>query len=201
MSKERLDVIYLDMDGVLVDFMAGVARVTGVDRSCFYGMDNTHFWGVIEILEEQTGQPWTKEDFWKMVEDGGHDFWATLEKYPWADELYDLCRSLAPTVIMTSPGTHSSSASGKMAWIQSNLPDVERFAITPCKHHMSHPGALLIDDSTEYCAKFEQYGGVAYLFPQPWSDPSRWRDRRPLEEIRNLLERLKGRARINRDQP
>ena len=91
---------------------------------------------------------------------------------------------------MTSPSIVPKSASGKMEWILSNLPTSDRFAITPCKHHMSHPGALLIDDSVEGCAKFREHGGDAYLFPQPWSDKKNWKKRDPLQEIRFLLEEL-----------
>lgn len=186
-----LNSIYLDLDGVLVDFMGGVARLTGVDNAHFYSSRNTHFWGLTEILEEQTGELWPKDKFWRLIDDAGHDFWGALEKYPWADALYDLCRASAPTVIMTSPGMHPSSASGKMAWIRDNLPDARRFAITPCKHHMSHPGALLIDDSPPNYDLFTEHGGVCYLFPQPWTDPN-WYDRDCLSELRMLIEQLKA---------
>lgn len=187
-----LTAIYLDLDGVLVDFMGGVARLAGVDVEPFYSSRNTHWWGVMDILKEQTGRDWSKEDFWGLIEDAGHDFWAGLEKYPWADELYDLCREMAPTVIMTSPGLHPSSASGKMEWIRDNLTDVRRFAITPCKHHMSHPGALLIDDAPPNFKLFTEHGGVCYLFPQPWNDVEGWRDRDRLGEIRSLIEQMKA---------
>jgi 5'(3')-deoxyribonucleotidase len=183
-----LNAIYLDLDGVLVDFLGGLAEVADVDpdslRSC------THYWGVTEVLARETGRPWSVEDFWGLIEKGGHSLWANLNKYPWCDDLYALCCSFAPTVIMTSPGKHPSSASGKMEWIQKNLPNVERFAITPCKHHMSHPGAILIDDNPEGCSQFMLHGGAAYLFPQNWNTED-WESRDRLREIRDLLEAMR----------
>ena len=183
-----LTAIYLDLDGVLVDLCGGIAKVTGVDRSKFYGPLNSHWRGAADVLTHETGEEWDEDRVLGIFEEHGHDFWENLEKYPWADELYDMCRRFAPTVIMTSPAHIPSCASGKMAWIRDNLEDVERFAITPCKHHMSHPGALLIDDSTEGCEKFREYGGDAFLFPQPWSDPHGWASRDALTEIQAILE-------------
>jgi 5'(3')-deoxyribonucleotidase len=183
-----LNAIYLDLDGVLVDFLGGLAKVAGVDADRMRA--STHWWAVNDIISESWGRPFEEEDFLALLEKGGHDMWANLEKFPWCDELYQMCKSYAPTVIMTKPGAHPSSASGKMEWIQKNLPDVERFAITPCKHHMSHPGAILIDDNPVGCEKFAQHGGSVYCFPQPWNTED-WESRDRLAEIREHLELLK----------
>lgn len=184
------DSIYLDLDGVLVDLHTAMARRVGVDAALMYGPLNNHWGALPEVFEHATGEEWDQERIGGLFEEWGHDFWARLPKYPWCDELYELCRSTAPTVIMTSPGQVPSSASGKMQWIRDNLPDVERFAITPCKHELAHPNTLLIDDSTEFCEKFTAHGGIAYLFPQPWSDPAGWAERDALAEIRDLFARL-----------
>lgn len=191
-----LDAIYLDLDGVLCDFAKGVAKLAGVNPAAMNGPVNCHWWGVVDVLSAQHGREWSREEFLQLIDDAGHDFWTGLEKYPWCDDLYELCTSFAPTVIMTSPGRDPSSASGKMQWINENLRDVRRFAITPCKHHMSHPNSLLIDDSTEFCGKFSEHGGEVYLFPQPWSDPENWHTRDRLAEVQALLERMSSRCRI-----
>lgn len=182
--------IYLDLDGVLVDLCGGVARALDLPPASFYGPLNNHWHGIADVVSHETGEHWDDPRLLEFFAEQGHDFWARLEKYPWCDELYDMCRKFAPTVIMTSPAHIPSSASGKMQWIMENLEDVDRFAITPCKHHMSHPGALLIDDSQDGCDAFRNYGGEAYVFPQPWSDPAGWAARDALTEIHDLLRHL-----------
>jgi len=177
------------MDGVLVDLCDGVARAVGVETAPFYGPLNTHWRGVADVLTQLTGDEWTEARLLDMFRELGPDFWTGLRKYPWADDLLALCESFSPTVIMTSPANIPTAASGKMEWLFTNFPHVERYSITSCKHHLSHPGALLIDDSVEFCAKFEEHDGVAYLFPQPWSDPEGWAARDALAEIEALLRR------------
>lgn len=185
-----LDAIYLDMDGVLVDLCGGIAEALGIPRAPFYGPLHKNWEAITDVLEHETGEEWSEEKLLGKFREWGHEFWVGLEKYPWADELYGMCQEVAPTVIMTFPAHIPTAASGKMEWIFTNLPGCERYAITSCKHHLSHPGALLIDDSVEFCGKFQEHGGDAYLFPQPWSDPSNWATRDALSEIAELLKRF-----------
>ena len=185
-----LKCVYLDMDGVLADLCDGIARAVGVETTPFYGPLNTHWRGVADVLTHLTEEEWSEARLLEMFKEIGHDFWVGLRKYPWADELFAMCESFAPTVIMTSPADIPSAASGKMEWLHANYPQAKRYAITSCKHHLSHPDSVLIDDSVEFCEEFVKHGGNAYLFPQPWSDPDGWAARDALAEIRELLERV-----------
>lgn len=185
-----LTAVYLDLDGVLVDLAAGIANAVGVDRALMYGPRNNHWRGVSDVLTEETGEHWDEDRLLDYLGELGHDFWVGLEKYPWCDELYELCSSFAPTVLMTYPARSPFSASGKMQWIMENLPHAERFSITSCKHHLSRADAVLIDDSVEFCELFRKHKGQTYLFPQPWSDPDGWAERDALSEIRAILQRL-----------
>jgi 5'(3')-deoxyribonucleotidase len=184
-----LSAVYLDMDGVLVDLMDGIAKMLDVEVAPFYGPLHDSWEAVSVVLKHVTGEEWTEERLMATIAERGLDFWIGLRKYPWADELLALCEGFAPTVLMTSPAHLPVAAAGKMEWIFKNFPHVERYSITSCKHHLSRPDAVLIDDSVEFCEKFREHGGVAYLFPQPWSDPSGWASRDALAEICELLER------------
>lgn len=182
--------IYLDLDGVMIDLYGEVCRVLGGTGREPYervpGIDHEVIWK--EIIPEITGEEWTQDDLKKFFVDAGMEFWVDLPKYPWADELWELCNSVAPTVIMTSPWEIPSAAAGKMMWMNDNLPKLKRSAITDVKHHFSHPGAFLIDDRADTCELFRdpKYGGQAYTFPQPWSCLD-WHGRDPLAELRALL--------------
>lgn len=185
-----LSAIYLDIDGVLGDFHGAWCDIWGVDHSY---VDRITSWdqGLVEPFKEASGgRLKTISDIWPVLEEAGFDFWANLKMLPWGKELLNLCRAHAPVVIMTAPTLDPMSAAGKVAWIQKNIPDAQRFAITPCKHHMSHPGALLIDDSPHGCEQFNQFGGTSYLFPRPWNNPN-WRDVDFMTEIEATIHRLK----------
>jgi 5'(3')-deoxyribonucleotidase len=197
--------IYLDLDGVILDFMKGFADLKGLDRELFYSNKANHFWALSEIISEVQGTLYTQDDLKQDIEAAGPDFWVNLPKYPWADDLIELCRSNAVTTIMSAPMVESpSSGSGKLMWIRDNWPDWNHFSLSPVKHHMAHPGALLIDDNREGCELFRDpaknhpelavkpQGGHAYLFPQPWSLPGEWMNHDPLSEIAALIEQLKA---------
>lgn len=188
--ETKLKAIYLDLDGVCVDMWKGIADLVGMDRDLFYTKEHSNYDACTKILGKHLGRDnFQSKDFVALMATGGWELWANLPKFPWTDDLFELCRSTVPTVIMTRPAPNPESAHGKMAWIQKNYPDIERFAITPCKHHLAHPGGLLIDDSVEGTAKFREHGGWAYTFPQPWNDPN-WENRDPLQEIRDQIKEI-----------
>jgi len=198
--------IYLDLDGVVLDFLKGFALLLELDPGLFYSNKADHFPALLEIVSEERGVEYTQKNFERDLEAAGPEFWCGLEKYPWADDLIELCRANAVTTIMSAPLVETpSSGSGKLMWIRDHWPDYNHFSLSPVKHHMAHPGALLIDDSVEWCELFRNpsknhpglspkpSGGHAYLFPQPWSMPGDWMNHDPLVEIAALIEQLKTR--------
>jgi 5'(3')-deoxyribonucleotidase len=93
--------------------------------------------------------------------------------------------------IATAPIDAPSCASGKMIWIQRNLPQWihRQFLITPCKFVASHPGALLIDDFEDNIRFFQGRGGSTITVPRPWN---RLRGREPSGHIAMELFRTFG---------
>jgi 5'(3')-deoxyribonucleotidase len=183
-----LKAIYLDMDGVIVDFVGGVFRTYNLDPGL---RTEVSTWdGIPGVLTKYAGHrrggiPFTDDDLWKMLGTVGARFWAELEWLPWGREVYDLCSSFAPVVLMTTPTKHPSSAAGKMEWIQKHIPeDGYRYAMTPCKHHMAHPGALLVDDNDHNVMKFGDHGGTGFLWPATWNE----RRERAGDSDRNLAD-------------
>lgn len=167
--------IYLDMDGVLVDFVGGVMEFYGLNRNL---RERVMSWdGIPALLTELLPNPVTDEQLWSNLESRGRsEFWRNLEWLPWGQELYTICAAFAPTVLMSTPTHAPSSASGKLEWIRQNIPEEgqRRYSLSPCKHHMAHPGALLVDDSQSNVDKFREHGGDAILIPAPWNSEARW---------------------------
>lgn len=167
-----ISVIYLDMDGVLVDFIGHVFRLFGVDLSKGRDLRETvRGWdGITDGLSEALGREVSGKELWESIAKAGMEFWADMPWCPWGKELLVECEKIAPVVIMTTPTREPLSAAGKAAWIYKNLPGHGMYALSPCKHLMAHPGALLIDDSDTNVSNFAKSGGMAYLFPQPWNE-------------------------------
>ncbi len=178
MSTPELRCIYLDLDGVIVDLVGGMARLWELPEAQLPELrrrltDWDAMPAAISALREEAGLEGdvTMSRLWNRVARTGRKFWAELEWTPRGQALYELCRATAPVVIMSTPTRSPSSAAGKLSWINTKLPQEarRRYALTPCKHHFAHPGALLIDDAPHNVDAFREHGGEAFLWPQPWN--------------------------------
>jgi 5'(3')-deoxyribonucleotidase len=159
----RPAVIYLDVDEVLVDWVSPVLRLLGHDPdevlARWSGL-SPRPWDLFDVIDTSSSRAW-----W-AIDNAGASFWASLEKYPWADELIALCQHHAPTVLLTSPSKHPSSHAGKAEWIAKHFGrDFREYLLGSCKHRVAHPRAVLIDDSPKNCDAFYRHGGRSILFP------------------------------------
>lgn len=186
--------IYLDMDGVICSFVGGVFRLFGHPE---IDLGRVRRWGDIpRVLTEATGHEVTDAGMWRAIDYAGRGFWAGLEWLPWGRDLVELCQANAPVVLMTTP-SGPMSAAGKLDWIARELGSEwgKRYALTTCKHHMAHPGALLVDDGQHNVDAFREHGGEVFLWPQSWNDSRGEALRDPsrgeaLMSLRKILETL-----------
>lgn len=161
--------IFIDMDGVLSDFIGGVSRLLGLEPA--------------QVLERwPRGEPHgyvafglqTEDNFWQVI-DGKlgskvEDFWASLEMCERAKDLYDLCSDRGPTFVLTSPSRNPASSSGKVRWLQRHFGQRFRsFILTQHKYLMAAPGRVLIDDWDQNVEKWEKAGGRSILVPRVWN--------------------------------
>lgn len=153
--------ILLDVDGVLADFTGGVLKLVGkpnvlVDR-----------WDFHDQLDM------TAQELWHKIDAAGHQFWACLDKLPWADGIINLLEDLKMvdnTILCTSPSLSYGCNSGKVEWIHENFSMFDRrFIITPCKHLICSDQFLLIDDSDDNVRKAALNHCNCILFPQRWN--------------------------------
>jgi hypothetical protein len=132
--------VFLDLDGVLVDFVKGACKLHGVENPYLNPVNHGKY--NMETLIHID----SKIFFDKM----GHDFWANLEWLPDGREIIEaILKYVSPeqVTLLTSPIKTLGCTSGKMDWIEKNLPQWKRsFLIGPNKHKIAGPGKLLIDD-------------------------------------------------------
>ena len=153
--------IFLDMDGVIVDFHRGVLEMFGVDE-----VSNPTEWEF--KYREDFGM--SAKTFWNYCD---NDFWRQLEFTPEAVDIFQALQSrdlLDRVCLLSHPVSHAFQ--GKVDWIKENLPQMynsKQFLLGPIKHWCAHPESLLIDDCYNNCRDFVRAGGNAFIFPRPWN--------------------------------
>ncbi len=160
--------VFLDMDGVIADFMGALCKVHG--REIPYGnpanlgrWDTEQIWGISE------------KDFWAPVASNSLEFWETIDKTPEADEIVKLAVlefGLENVCILTAPSKDAGSVPGKRNWISKYYPCFSKrmlFATASAKHFCAGSGKYLIDDKDSNVDEFDAAGGIGILVPRPWN--------------------------------
>ena len=171
--------IFLDIDGVLTDFVGQAVRKLNLN------VDPTNCsWDFF-------ASEMTPSEFWEKISLLGPGFWSLMPEYEWIDELVELVASHDPEfTLLTSPASCPKSWYGKRKWIQSKFGEsFNRQIMTHDKHFCAAPGRLLIDDNEINCKRFADWGGQAILFPQSWNSLGNDVDR--IEHVAEGLERAK----------
>ncbi len=178
--------ICLDVDGVLADFVTAAIELHGGDVPTIVNeMTTTQQRDITKALDI------TPTQFWKNINEAGHEFWENLEPYPWAMELWYHCTKIASTTLCTSPSLHPTSVYGKVLWIKKHFGDsFEDFHIGSKKNFLARPGAVLIDDFAKNTKSFmgSGSGATSILFPQPWNNNSKYTN--PLEYTKTCLQHI-----------
>jgi hypothetical protein len=135
--------LFVDMDGVIVDFEDGYERLTGKD------IKGNHVKG--------------DGDFWQPITDAGVKFWAGLKWMPDGKELWSYIKSYNPE-ILSAPSREESSKIGKHVWIKNNIPGVKLILKSaPRKQELAEPNAILIDDRKDNIEQWVNAGGIGIL--------------------------------------
>jgi len=141
--------IYLDMDGVLVDFDKQFKSKTGMlpkDYENKYGTDK----------------------FWDFIDDskkgGGVGFWRSIEWMPGGQELYNLA-SQYKHALLSSPSRSESSRIGKRLWRRDNTPQTKLIlAYSANKKNYADKYSILIDDRADNIESWRSKGGIGILY-------------------------------------
>ena len=169
---------YLDMDGVLVDFIGGANRAHGKEDPFLIEANRGTY-----AVEELWGM--TPKEFWEPL--NSLEFWENLEKTPECDEIIELaCNGFGDenVCILTAPSEFEGCMVAKQRWMKKHYPEfVKRtiFAAAGTKQFIGGPEKLLIDDRDSNVEEWRKAGGRGILLPRPWNKlhhqsdhPMRW---------------------------
>lgn len=160
--------IYLDMDGVLVNWNKGfketlmakdpeIIKLTGFDiNESPYKFEDKLFQHFIDAgFNEKKAKSKAKARFWKVIH-GDFDWWINLDWLPDGKELLEYCVNLKKTGkikelnILSSPSSDAVCEPGKRAWLDKH--DVTKYfdniIIFKDKYkYASGPTDILVDDT------------------------------------------------------
>lgn len=143
--------IYVDLDGVLVDFRKKQMEVTGIP-------------GSLDTMEKKL-----KRTFWYKVsqyEKNGGKFWGEMDPMPDAFDLWNYVAKYTPTVL-TASGTTGDAPAEKRVWVAKHLdlPESRIIVVEASRDKSKHaaPNHILIDDSSRAIDPWIAAGGIGVL--------------------------------------
>lgn len=154
--------IYLDVDGVVADFVGATAKLFDFDPA------------VVDRWDYYPAIGHTEQTFWDRIKSAGVDFWRSIEPYEWANELLAKLNEVGPVTLLTAPPPRTDirgqMIAGRVDWIHARFGDrFENYFVGRPKERLAAPDAVLVDDSDANFVDFCRAGGHGILFPQPWN--------------------------------
>ncbi len=155
--------VFLDMDGVLVNFRKGVHDAFNKPYDYSTLSKKWTFWNDWPEVTLEMVNSACNLLFWTNLEwtEGGRDILRTIWQIFDSKDIY----------LLTDPVIGHETETGKMAWVNAWLPEyVKRTIITQApKHLVAKPNTLLIDDKDENVEEFVKAGGYGILVNRPWN--------------------------------
>ena len=160
--------IYLDLDGVCIDFMASALEIQGYDPKTIFSKWKTTQPG--ELFPTLSIEKKPIEFFTdKALET--ETFWRELKAYEWFSYLYTELKSFGNVMFLSAPSGAPGCLSGKHHWLKDYFgASFSEYIFTKHKDRLAHEKAILIDDMAFNVSAFESRGGTAFLFPRVWNE-------------------------------
>lgn len=163
----KIDTLYVDLDGVLVNFELGIHDViqqyVGPKRDKIDNKTAVLLDDMYEQLEqigyEKAGELLAHKpykDAIRTIIGMEPDWWAHLEWMPDGKALWDAIKEYNP-IVLSSP-LNKTHWKEKNTWVARELGQHVKVLIEDDKEIHADPGALLIDDRPHH-SKFEEHGG------------------------------------------
>jgi 5'(3')-deoxyribonucleotidase len=132
--------LFLDADGVLADFDAGVQALLGMDYNAF-------------VKRRGIGA------FWRELAKAP-GFYARLPEMADARDLFDAVKHLKPTILTGLP-LGKWAAPQKVEWAAKHFPGTPIITtMARDKHHHMEPGDVLVDDRENHREAYEAHGVI-----------------------------------------
>ena len=183
---------FIDLDGVITDFVGAVCNEFGVPVSSLYVGWPPGDWGIYN------GFGITEDQLWERIDKAGRVFWTSMKPTPDGYDILTECERAFGSeniAILTSPPRNPLAVAGKVEWIREHLPAYRRrFFVGPAKEMLAHAGAVLVDDSDKNAAGFISGGGRVVLVPRRWNslyskaDDALWYVRQLLQTVKHAAE-------------
>jgi 5'(3')-deoxyribonucleotidase len=158
--------LFLDLDGVVVDWLGGSMKVCGLTDKEPAAWAHLKAGNKIDSLI-----PGGRAALTAKVDAMGPAFWQNLEFLPWGVQLVERLRvefqHTHDFAFLTSPGPFPLAAQGKLRWLLDNFPD-EEMIICRSKELCAHPNAFLVDDADYQIEPFIKDGGCGFLWPNQY---------------------------------
>ncbi len=158
--------VFLDLDGVLVDFVSKAHEYHGISPNLYLDEANHGKWDFDVISGIPLDRFWSKFDY---------DFWANLDWMPDGKEILSLIEDRFGRdniTILTSPqkSNRGECITGKIDWVERHMPRYANNILLGRKKHMlAHADALLIDDADHNITDFQKHGGQIIQVPRIWN--------------------------------
>lgn len=164
-GRRMITRVFLDMDGVLCDFMGGVLQLFNLEPAEVYKSWPRGEYDFAKVLNV------SKNEVWKRINSAGPNFWTNLQPCAEMELLLEMLkRHHLPFTVLTSPSLDPGCAEGKIRWLQKIFGRHFRdYFVGPQKELLAAPGRLLIDDCDKNVDKFLDAGGDAIPWPRPWN--------------------------------
>ena len=190
-SKLRRTLL-LDLDGVIIPSPQAILAYFSVPVACESEYPDGFLWdiqGATNLLRARKNLPPIvgPKDYWGSLT---RNFWASLGKYPLADELINWLYSEMYDVRFCTACVDEGSIAGRYAWVAEHYPMcLNTMIITTDKAKLAEiPGAILVDDRDKNVEEFRENGGKAVLVERPWNKGGYRRD--PYNEVARQLVRI-----------
>ena len=144
-ETSKLFKIYLDMDGVIVDFDKRFESM--------FGMPPREF-------ENNFG----KDKFWEKIDAKGVGFWRGMDWMPGGQQLYNRVAK-HDHALLSSPSRSKTSKIGKHMWKKDNTPNTKLIlAQSFNKKNYADKSNILIDDRADNIQQWKDAGGIGILY-------------------------------------
>jgi hypothetical protein len=149
LEQDLSRIIYVDLDGVLVDFDGGFKSISG-------GVDKFDY-------IKQNGV----DKLWKLINSHGQEWWETLNWMPDGTKLWSAI-SNKNVKILTSGSTRNTGTmaiNGKKKWVAAHLGQIETIVVNNSheKQNYARPGDILIDDLYSNISEWIAKKGIGIL--------------------------------------
>jgi len=160
---KKIEIVFLDMDGVIVDLGSPLMTLP------------------TNVIYNKSGKETYSQHYelgkWDIFDDSlfdniGEEFWTNLNWTPDGKEILSGIEEKygKDNVFILSTPTGTGSLQGKYNWIQKNIPDYsKRYFFGNPKFACSGMNKLLIDDSDRNINQFIKAGGNGILVPRFWN--------------------------------